>query len=877
MPHDARRHAAPRIRRVASLAGVLALVGALTSVPGGPGPGGAAAAAPAARMATHASKLANAGPVSLRALARRGTVGRVAAPSIPARLAWQRPGRSGLGNGGGASEPGAGPGRAGDAAASPGAAPGPAGDAAASPGAAPGPGVVGDSAAAPAAAAAAASGPGVVGTAWTGPTDQAIDCGSSRPCLEPPDPWVAVSSTHVVQMVNPVTRITNRTGGGATQVANSAFFNVAAWSTTAFASDPRVLYDPAHDRWVATLFAGTCSGGALFVAVSDTGDPTGTWQRYFKAFNGIWPDFPTLGYSSALVAIGVNEFGVSCGTGGTSIVGAYQGASLHVMDWADLLDGGGTPTISSTSPTPSAFTYVPAAGLTAGSALHAAVALDDGSSKTASLGYLSVSGTLAGGDLLVASPVDLTTLPLAKLQQPPTPVDAGGLIGVQGNALDLRPTDAVWRDGRLAVASTTSCLRGTTYRPCGRIIELATQADLSAPTLRQDLLISPTSGYSDTFTPGVGYSDDGSLWTVFSQSSSARYVSSWARRQLPAAAPGAWSAGSALVAAGRGPYGGIAGAGLNQRWGDYVGVARDPAEPGSVWQANQAADTGGGWMTRVARLGDDVTPPGTGVTRPRIHLRHHGGPDVHPALDHVGHDRSGERGRVGAAPAEHQRGFLDDHRELLGRRRKRHRHGRVWRPLRVPRDGRGQRRERSRLVDGDLVHAGDRLRRLVGGRIPGHLGPHQRRRVPRRRKPLREQRRATGDGHLQRPCGRLGLGGRPDAGQCARLWRRRPAGDLQHVPERHGVSARDQQHDLRRARTAHLPDRGRGQRGPPAGGPGRIHRPSLRRRRAGGTGDPSGPAEPGEVAHQSRALRHPARRERLPMIERWGRGPIQSS
>ncbi len=618
MPHDARRHAAPRIRRVASLAGVLALVGALTSVPGGPGPGGAAAAAPAARMATHASKLANAGPVSLRALARRGTVGRVAAPSIPARLAWQRPGRSGLGNGGGASEPGAGPGRAGDAAASPGAAPGPAGDAAASPGAGPGPGVVGDSAAAPAAAAAAAGGPGVVGTAWTGPTDQAIDCGSSRPCLEPPDPWVAVSSTHVVQMVNPVTRITNRTGGGATQVANSAFFNVAAWSTTAFASDPRVLYDPAHDRWVATLFAGTCSGGALFVAVSDTGDPTGTWQRYFKAFNGIWPDFPTLGYSSALVAIGVNEFGVSCGTGGTSIVGAYQGASLHVMDWADLLDGGGTPTISSTSPTPSAFTYVPAAGLTAGSALHAAVALDDGSSKTASLGYLSVSGTLAGGDLLVASPVDLTTLPLAKLQQPPTPVDAGGLIGVQGNALDLRPTDAVWRDGRLAVASTTSCLRGTTYRPCGRIIELATQADLSAPTLRQDLLISPTSGYSDTFTPGVGYSDDGSLWTVFSQSSSARYVSSWARRQLPAAAPGAWSAGSALVAAGRGPYGGIAGAGLNQRWGDYVGVARDPAEPGSVWQANQAADTGGGWMTRVARLGDDVTPPGTGVTRPRF-------------------------------------------------------------------------------------------------------------------------------------------------------------------------------------------------------------------------------------------------------------------
>jgi hypothetical protein len=133
--------------------------------------------------------------------------------------------------------------------------------------------------------------------------------------------------------------------------------------------------------------------------------------------------------------------------------------------------------------------------------------------------------------------------------------------------------------------------------------------------VRQDLLVDPTAGYSDTFTPGVGYSDDGTLWTVFSQSSANRYVSSWARRQVPAAAPGAWSAGTALIAAGRGPYGGTAGAGLNHRWGEYVGVARDPAEPGSVWQANQVADTGGGWATRVARLGDDTTPPTVGPPR----------------------------------------------------------------------------------------------------------------------------------------------------------------------------------------------------------------------------------------------------------------------
>ena len=220
--------------------------------------------------------------------------------------------------------------------------------------------------------------------------------------------------------------------------------------------------------------------------------------------------------------------------------------------------------------------------------------------------------------------MSLAAFRVAKLQQPPTPVDAGGLIGVQHNALDLRPTDAVWRDGRLAVATTAACLRGSSYRPCGRVVELTTRADLATPGLRQDLRVAPTSGYTDTFMPGVGYSDDGTLWTVFSQSSAGRYVSSWARRQARADAPGAWSAGSALIAAGRGPYGGTAGAGLNERWGDYVGVARDPAEPGSVWQANQVADTGGGWATRVARLGDDATPPAAGDAAAVLRGRHAG-------------------------------------------------------------------------------------------------------------------------------------------------------------------------------------------------------------------------------------------------------------
>ncbi|MCU0483742.1 MAG: hypothetical protein MUC54_05650, partial [Chloroflexi bacterium] len=330
---------------------------------------------------------------------------------------------------------------------------------------------------------------------------------------------------------------------------------------------------------------------------------------------GRWPTSPRLGLSSSLLGIGVNETDVACGSGGAWVLGAYRGTRLHVIDRAGLEAAPDELEVASTAPDPAAFALTPAIGLTADDTLHAVLALDDGSTNRADLGYLAVDGTVADG-LEVAVPVNLTTSAgLAKLADPPTPVDAGGLIGVQRNALDLRPAGATWRAGRLLVGSTGRCTVGSSTRPCARVTELVTSPD-DTPSVRQDLRIGPAAGFTDTFLPGVGYSDDGTIWAVYSQAGAGQRVSSWARRQLPADPPGAWSAGSALIAAGRGSYGGTAGAGLNERWGEHVAVARDPLEPASAWQANQLADTGGGWTTRVARLGDDTTPPAVSAPRP---------------------------------------------------------------------------------------------------------------------------------------------------------------------------------------------------------------------------------------------------------------------
>ncbi len=582
----------PRRPRRSRAVAVALLAGLLAVAPGSPAPSAQAAKPGRDVLATRTAHLVALGRASFRALAAAKGVPPGANLPVPRRVSWERGARPA----------------------------GSRGIAATTAVFRPAPTAV-DAEPSNALEPAASGGPGVIGPAWNGLTDQAVSCGTSRPCVEPASPSIAVSDTHVVQVVSEATRITTRSGSSAKQVTNRSLFGVSSWSSSALIASPRIVFDRPHGRWIATIFAGTCSAGALFVAVSATSDPSGAWDRYQLPFTGRWPDSPTLGISSSLLAIGVNEAEVSCSSRGAPIVGEYLGTRLHVIDLAALESGGGAPAVESTDPDPSAFAYTPAVGVSAGDAIHAIVALDDGSETRADLGYVAVDGSVSGG-LEIRAPVNLaTTLGLAKLATPPTPVDAGGLIGVQRNALDLRPTGATWGDGRLLVTSTGRCAVGSTTRPCGRVTELTTAPDLGPPALRQDLRIAPTAGFTDTFVPGATYDGDGTIWVAYSQSGSGRYVSSWGRRQVAGAPTGDWSQGTVMIAAGRGPYGGTAGAGLNERWGDHVSVVPDPLLAGAAWQANQLADTGGGWTTRIARLGDDATAPAIAIGRPRFATR----------------------------------------------------------------------------------------------------------------------------------------------------------------------------------------------------------------------------------------------------------------
>lgn len=118
--------------------------------------------------------------------------------------------------------------------------------------------------------------------------------GQSATGFRPMDPNGAANAIYYLQMINSTTfRIYNKTTGAI--VLTSTLGNL--WSpATPNSGDPVVLYDKPADRWLLAQF-GT-SGNKIYIAVSVTNDPTGSYYTYtftspqfpdYLKFS-VWPD-----------------------------------------------------------------------------------------------------------------------------------------------------------------------------------------------------------------------------------------------------------------------------------------------------------------------------------------------------------------------------------------------------------------------------------------------------------------------------------------------------------------------------------------------------------------------------------------------------------
>lgn len=418
------------------------------------------------------------------------------------------------------------------------------------------------------------------GTSFPGFAD--IACGTV-PCVEPPDPWIAAGASFVVQATNTAVRMTDRSGGSPHDYALSTF--TADPAGVFGLSDPRIIWDGLHSRWISLLMSGDSAypnDGLLWLGVSDSADPTAGWTITGWDFQGELPDFPGLGLSSDKVVVTANLYAIN------SL--AFDGADMIVLDAAALFaDPTKAPDLEIGYGT-TAFTYRPAVDLSPSSEIDVVF---ETSFATGDIGFSRITGTLAAGTLAL-SPVEDLTAGSPTLPGFVNPSQPQAFVGASTNPIDGRPTDAIWQNETLWFVSTTECTPATDTAPrnCVRAVGLNTAA--ATPGLVAD--ITQAAVGQDSNWGGVGVTGNGALVVTWSQASatSAGPISTYASYWTPTDPTPALRT-PVLLQAGVGTYTG-------SRWGDYVGVAQDPIDNRSVWVANEYSTTAGDWATQVVNL-----------------------------------------------------------------------------------------------------------------------------------------------------------------------------------------------------------------------------------------------------------------------------------
>lgn len=162
--------------------------------------------------------------------------------------------------------------------------------------------------------------------------------------VAPPDTDGDVGPSHFVQMINLLTTIFDHNGnvvpGGGPFPTNAIWSGAGGLCEQFNQGDPFVVYDEANDRWVVTQFAfdDNFTTFAQCVAVSQSGNPTGGYNRYEFSFNGIgFPDYPKHGVVTESITMTANIFAPPVFNFTGTFVGAMDKAAMYAGQAATLV------------------------------------------------------------------------------------------------------------------------------------------------------------------------------------------------------------------------------------------------------------------------------------------------------------------------------------------------------------------------------------------------------------------------------------------------------------------------------------------------------------------------------------------------------------
>ena len=420
--------------------------------------------------------------------------------------------------------------------------------------------------------------------------------------FEPPDVQVAAGPGYVVEMVNLAERVWRTSSGAAATHVQTQDLGAFFGSGVDRLTDPRIIYDALSGRWFASI--SNVDARSILVAVSAGGDPTASWAITSYPAPGC-ADQPRLGLADGTVVLAADIF-VSCVEGGSRPIGA----ELWVVNKQQLLAGSKQPDFTTYGPDPKFSSFAPVQSLSATSTEYV-VSVDAPTSRVVHL--FAVDGIPPAA----VSIKEIATPSITRMSRPPfatQPPTASGRAQQQIDTNDDRVLESVWEKDRLWLSGNTGCLPAgdSLIRSCARIVELSTttrtvttESDLSQPG-------------AHVFYPAIRPDGSGNLVVVYGESG---------LTVLPeVVAIGRTTDGTftnpVVVAQSISAY-------VGDRYGDYFGAARDPANPGLVWVAGEAGTDvagGRGWATTVASVAITVPgaapPPVLGGTPPAVRAVH---------------------------------------------------------------------------------------------------------------------------------------------------------------------------------------------------------------------------------------------------------------
>ncbi|HEX3427180.1 MAG TPA: hypothetical protein VHS36_00090, partial [Candidatus Limnocylindrales bacterium] len=151
------------------------------------------------------------------------------------------------------------------------------------------------------------------------------------PAYAPPDTVGAVGETQYVQWVNVNFAVFDKTTGALKYgpvAGNTLWSGFGGACETDNAGDPIVQYDKLAKRWIMTQFTAAATPYLQCVAVSQTSDALGAYNRYAFSYGSVFPDYPKLGVWPDAYYITFNMF-----------TSNFQGARVCAYDRASMLSG----------------------------------------------------------------------------------------------------------------------------------------------------------------------------------------------------------------------------------------------------------------------------------------------------------------------------------------------------------------------------------------------------------------------------------------------------------------------------------------------------------------------------------------------------------